>query len=329
MTSVFPVLRSRRLPPHALHSSERIWPETNCYVDLWIEVLNALGLPPEAMLGFTLTQDFEGDQFTFFKVPLEDLGSALRHPRGELAIFDRVERSVGQQIARGRLCLIEMDSFYHARYAGRRPIAASMARRRSPSTGSCRQRTRRSSISTMAAIYQLDGRGFRRPVRAPLSRRGRSPSCPIPNSRSFRTGSPAKRISATWRDRLLRRHFSRRPAENPIRAFAKQFPQQVRRIAERPFGFFHKYAFNTLRQFGANFELAARSSCMAVAGQVHESRAKMPGAFPKSAKTVQFQLARAVTRRKFDPLQTALDPAADAWDSMMASICRAALTPGA
>jgi hypothetical protein len=27
-----------------------------------------------------------------------------------------------------------------------------------------------------------------------------------------------------------------------------------------------------------------------------------------------------VTRKKFEPLQTALDPAADAWDSMMASI---------
>ncbi|MBY3149014.1 DUF1839 family protein, partial [Rhizobium laguerreae] len=26
------------------------------------------------------------------------------------------------------------------------------------------------------------------------------------------------------------------------------------------------------------------------------------------------------TRRKFEPLQAALDPAADAWDSMMASL---------
>ncbi|MNF08035.1 hypothetical protein D3C80_2083450 [compost metagenome] len=35
------------------------------------------------------------------------------------------------------------------------------------------------------------------------------------------------------------------------------------------------------------------------------------------AKTVQFQLARAVTRRKFDALTTVLDPAADAWDQLM------------
>jgi hypothetical protein len=35
------------------------------------------------------------------------------------------------------------------------------------------------------------------------------------------------------------------------------------------------------------------------------------------AKTVQFQLARAVTRKKFDPLASALDPAIAAWDRLM------------
>ena len=112
MTAVFPRARPDGYQSHPLHSSERMWPETNCYVDLWIEVLNAAGTAPEAMLGFTLTQDFEGDQFTFFKVPLEDLESLYDIRVTELAIFDRVERHVETQIARGRLCLIEMDSFY-------------------------------------------------------------------------------------------------------------------------------------------------------------------------------------------------------------------------
>ena len=40
----------------------------------------------------------------------------------------------------------------------------------------------------------------------------------------------------------------------------------------------------------------------------------------ETAKSVQFQLARAVTRRKFDPLVTALDPAAEAWDRLMATL---------
>ena len=59
--------------PHELHGAGRDWPQTNCYVDLWIEVLHSMGYAPEAALGFTLLQDFEGDQFTFFKFPPEDL----------------------------------------------------------------------------------------------------------------------------------------------------------------------------------------------------------------------------------------------------------------
>ncbi|HHV70630.1 MAG TPA: DUF1839 family protein, partial [Ochrobactrum intermedium] len=85
MQAVFPNIAPDRYTPHALHAQTRIWPETNCYVDLWIEVLATLGVAPEAMLGFTLTQDFEGDQFTFFKVPLEDLEALYGVRATELA----------------------------------------------------------------------------------------------------------------------------------------------------------------------------------------------------------------------------------------------------
>src|SRR5690606_8914912 len=105
MTAVFPGADPQTFRPHALHDAERMWPETNCYVDLWIEVLNAFGTEPEAMLGFSLTPDFEGDQFTFFKVPLEDPEALYGIRCTELAIFDKVESHIATQIARGRLCL--------------------------------------------------------------------------------------------------------------------------------------------------------------------------------------------------------------------------------
>jgi hypothetical protein len=120
---------------------------------------------------------------------------------------------------------------------------------------------------------------------------------------------------------LLSAHFARRPRENPIRVFAGVFPEQVEAVAERPFGFFHKYAFNTLRQFGANFELLAdylvwHSAAEFGAAAEHARR------LSEAAKSVQFQLARAVARKKFEPLATALDPAADAWDAVMASLTK-------
>ena len=36
----------REYQSHFSHAGERIWPETNCYLDLWIETLHALGLDP-------------------------------------------------------------------------------------------------------------------------------------------------------------------------------------------------------------------------------------------------------------------------------------------
>ena len=58
---------------HSIHSDERIWAETNCYVDVWIELLHALRYEPLAAMPFTFAIDFEGDQWTFFKFPLMDL----------------------------------------------------------------------------------------------------------------------------------------------------------------------------------------------------------------------------------------------------------------
>ena len=44
MTSVFAGIDPDAYKPHALHSGERMWPETNCYIDLWIEVLSTFGV---------------------------------------------------------------------------------------------------------------------------------------------------------------------------------------------------------------------------------------------------------------------------------------------
>ena len=59
--------------PHAIHGDGRTWAETNCYVDVLVELLHGLGLEPVAALPFTLRIDFEGDQWTFFKFPHADL----------------------------------------------------------------------------------------------------------------------------------------------------------------------------------------------------------------------------------------------------------------
>ena len=316
MNAVFPAIRPDGYARHALHSSERMWPETNCYIDLWIEVLNALRLPPEAMLGFTMTQDFEGDQFTFFKVPLEDLEALFGIRVSELAIFDAVESHIQTQIGRGRLCLIEMDSYFMPDTQG--TAYRTEHGKTTVAINRLDMAAKRVEYFHNAGFFSLEGEDFDGLFQLQLTE-GDAPFLPYTEFAKFPAMLPGDSEIRKVSGELFRKHFARRPSTNPIRAFASVFPQQVEVVAERPFGFFHKYAFNTLRQFGANFELAADHLAWLDPGRFADPEAEARK-ISETAKSVQFQLARAVTRKKFEPLQTALDPAADAWDSMMASI---------
>jgi hypothetical protein len=313
MTAVFPKLDPDSYLSHPLHDPERAWPETNCYVDLWIEVLHAFGQTPEAMLGFTLTQDFEGDQFTFFKVPLEDLESLYSIRVTELAIFDNVEDHVAEQIARGRLCLLEMDSYYL------------------PDTQGVSYRTEHGkttiAINRLAVkdkeidyfhnggFYRLGGEDFEG-IFGKLYPEGSQPFLPYTEFVKFPDKAPGRGHVRAQAKALLRRHLGRMPKSNPIASFAREFPMQVSAIADRPFGFFHKYAFNTLRQLGANFELAASHFRWLGEDDEFEAAARSALQIANTAKSAQFQLARALTRHKFDTLGSVLDPAVEGWDQL-------------
>lgn len=316
MATVFPGIDPDTYQPHALHSTERMWPETNCYIDLWIEVLSNIGAAPEAMLGFTLTQDFEGDQFTFFKVPLEDLEALYGVRVTELAIYDSVERHIEMQLSRGRLSLVEMDSFYMPDTRGtayrQEHGKTTVAINRLDVAG------RRADYFHNGGYFRLEGEDFDGLFQHHLSEND-APFLPYTEFAKFPQALPDEAQIRAVSRKLLSFHFARRPADNPIRAFASVFPRQVEAVAERPFGFFHKFAFNTLRQFGANFELAADHLSWLSADEF-SGAALAARQISEAAKSVQFQLARAVTRKRFEPLQTALDPAADAWDAMMASL---------
>ncbi|WP_054313943.1 DUF1839 family protein [Mesorhizobium sp. 1M-11] len=314
MPTVFSGLDPASYKPHALHQPERMWPETNCYVDLWIETLHAFGSEPEAMLGFTLTQDFEGDQFTFFKVPLEDLEALYGIRCTELAIYDRVEAHVAEQLIRGRLCLVEMDSFYmpdtHGVGYKNEHAKTTVAINRLDPAG------RSIDYFHNAGFFRLEGDDFDGLFHMKDGSE-ELPFLPYTEFARFPAQRPAHGHLHAHAERLAKQHFARRPADNPVAAFAKAFPGQVEKVAERPFDFFHKYAFNTLRQLGANFELAASHlDWLRPDGSLAEA-AGHALRISEVAKATQFQVARAVARRKFEPLATALDPAVEAWDALM------------
>jgi Domain of unknown function (DUF1839) len=103
---------------HPLHCGDRAWPESNCYVDLWVELLHAAGAEPCAALPFTLGVDVHGDQWTFFKFPCADLELLYGIDIFELNVWRSLLHHVTEQLALGRPVIVEVDAFHLPDTAG-------------------------------------------------------------------------------------------------------------------------------------------------------------------------------------------------------------------
>ena len=299
--------------PHPLHQADRLWPETNCYIDLWIELLHAMGLAPEAAFGFTARQDVEGDQFSFTKFPLEDLELLYELRVQELAIFEPVEIQAERQMARGRMCLIEVDPFnlpdtgvasYRLQH-GKTTIAPNRLDRAG----------RRMEYFHNGGYFVLEGEDYDN-LFAPAAE-GERPFRPYVE---FTNLEPRRRPDVELRglaEMLWNRNIVRRPAANPVRAFQAAAPDQLGAIPDPSHPAFHDYAFHNLRLLGANFELMGAGLAWLHGGA--DPRIAHARQIAETAKAAQFRLARAVARKRFDGFVQGMDPAADAWDALFAA----------
>ena len=103
---------ARVLPRRSLHAGQGVWDESNCYLDVIIEMLLELGHEPEAALAVTLAGDWEGDQWTFCKFNDEDLRVLYGIDIQELNPWDRLHDHVQHQVRCGNPVLIEVDAWH-------------------------------------------------------------------------------------------------------------------------------------------------------------------------------------------------------------------------
>ncbi len=306
--AIFPALSPDNYARHPLHEGSRDWPETNCYLDVWIEILHAMGEDPTAALGFTVAQDFEGDHFTFSKFPLEDLHAQFGLDVRELALYDSVEAHVIEQTRRGRMVLVEVDGFF---LPDTRGVSYGLEHAKTTIAINRVDPNRRElGYFHGAGFHALAGDDYR----AVMSTGARFDGDLLPYAE--RVDFERRRTTdAECALALLRRHITLRPARNPVAAFRERVRDQAEAAAARPNAFLHKYAFNTARQLGMNFGLLGSHLAWL------DGRLPAPDRFgpavescqglSSGAKAFQFQLARAVARKRFDGLEPALAPLVD------------------
>lgn len=278
--------------PSPLHAFHRDWPETNCDLDYWIEIVAARGFAPEAMFGFVASQDFIVDQFSLLFPPKDDLerfyGASIR----PLALYGKFEDHFTAHVKDGGIVVIETDSFYLPDSRGvayrRRHIQSAIA------IASIDPAHRRADYFHNLGFWRLEGDDYDMIVHRP-------PHLQVdeiipPHAEVIRFDQEPmseSALRALARERLAWR-LSRQPKADPVETFAATLPTRLDGLAGAGENAFHDWAFHTLRQLGAGFELFGDHLAWLDDGARFKAAREACKQVSSLTKTLQFQAARAV-----------------------------------
>jgi Domain of unknown function (DUF1839) len=307
---------------HSLHTDPRAWPETNCYSDVLIELLHALGREPIAGLAFTLAIDFEGDQWTFFKFPHADLLELYGFDIQELAVWRTLTDHIADLVAAGRPVLVELDSYFLPDTVGsvyrRAHVKSTVAVNEiDPAAG-------RLGYFHNQGYYTLEGADFSEifQVGGLVNDRMLPPYFEYVKIRSDYV-APSAQVLLERSLVTLNRHLSRAPTDNPFARFRTGFRKDLDWLMSSGLETFHAYSFATLRQYGACYELS-ETYLRWLSGQGVEGLTEAAAAFQsiaQGAKAFQFNLARSMARKR--PLDLSpLEAMADQWGQGMSLLRR-------
>jgi len=302
---------------HLIHGAGRAWAETNCYVDVLVELLHGMGLEPIAALPFTLRIDFEGDQWTFFKFPHADILELYALEINELNPWRSLVHHVDEQVGLGRPVLVELDSYF---LPDTRGTAYKLAHVKSTvAVNEIDIEARHMGYFHGQGYYHVDGQDFVDifQIDGLVHERMLPPYIEYVKP----VGVAARRSRVDLLDAsvaCLRSHLTLLPPSNPFHAFRERFEADLSWLMSEPLEMFHRYSFATLRQYGACFELV-ETYLRWLTAQGRFSLDEPADAFrsiSSTAKAFQFQLARAMARQRtlsLDPI----DHMASQWDRGM------------
>ncbi len=276
------------------------------------------------MLPFTLALDFEGDQWTFFKPQHSEMRLLYGVDVQEMNCWRPLIDHAQEHLAAGRLIAVEANAHWMPDTAGtdyrQNHVKTTIM------LADLDLAQQRLGYFHNAGYYQLEGEDFRQifrldaapdptylPLFAELVRVDRRVKRPLQELAELSRG-------------LTRLYLGYKPADNPIRRFGERFGRELPVMHERGLPYYHAWAFSTVRQLGAAFELAAAHTAWlaeALGPQKVDALAPAVSAFQtisQGNKALILKLARAVNaKRSMDPNEVFGDMAR-AWDDGMACL---------
>jgi hypothetical protein len=305
------------LASHPLHAADRTWPETNCSVDLWIELLHALGLDPVLGFGFALEAGLDGRAWTFHKYEPEDLMRLYGIRVREMALWRPLARHLTDELADGHLLTVEVDAIHLPDTEG---VSYQLLHTKS-SVGvlgfAADERTL--DYAHGAGRYRVTGRDT-----AALLRLDGPPENEL--------APYVEQVDVTWLHdpepadvlALARVHLGRRPVANPVEALAARVEADLDWLVEASAAdpqLPYEYAFAVVRQCGAGAQLAA-DYVRALGGLDGGGLDEVAAAFDRvaqTAKSLQFLVLRRAMGRRGD-LTPPLTAMAEDWAAAIGAL---------
>jgi len=293
--------------PHAVHAADRTYRETNCWVDVIIELLHARGDEPLAAMGALVRLDFEGDQWTFFKPATDDLEALFGIDIHEMQPYRPLPEQIAGQLAAGRTIIVEVDAWFLP------DTAATSYRAEHVKTSIAAEAIDRDGETLRyfhnAGLYELSGEDYRGLFRldGPADPQLLPPYAELVRfDAGERLAGEALRAAAAQR---LARQLARRPATNPFERFGAALERDLPALLAGAPADYHAYAFATARMVGAGFELLGAQAQWLLGDRAAEIGAAT-ARIVDASKLLSLKLAR---RRGFD-VQPIVAELATAWE---------------
>lgn len=294
---------------HLLHSSDRSYQETNCYADVLIELLHACGYEPMALLAHVVRMDFEGDQWTFFKPPPEDLELLFGVDVHEMQPYRPLPLQIAEQLERGRTLIVELDAWHLPDLATTSYRSAHVKTSVAPDAIDLDDQSL--AYFHGPGMFSLGPEDYRGVFRLnPMSEDVLPPYTELVrfDAGPKLEGDALRKASLT----TLRRSLGRRPAGNPAERFGAALLRELPNLLAGDLDDYHAYAFATVRLAGSGYE-ALGSYVEWLFGADGREAVGTIGEFVDACKVLSFRLAR---RREFDP-HGQITQMSNAWERAM------------
>ena len=299
-----------------LHDKSRDWPETNCYMDLWIELIHAFGGQPEAMLPVVFGVDFEGDHFTFFKPSLTDIYDLYGVDVQELQTWRGIIPATVEQLNRGCIVMPEVDAFFLPD-----TLATDYRKKHSKSSiAICSMDLERRYCKYFhnAGFFELEGDDFELlfGLKRPEGTVDLSPYTEFAKIDGFQAKQDLELMGLS--SCILNRVLKTVPKTNPFSAFRASFLEQVPVIKEHGMEMYHGYVFANVRHAGSAFELGSQYLKWAeLRGQQYGNAGEHCAVISDSCKKLLLKLARAVSSSRQVDFSELFDTLERSWEAAM------------